>query len=109
MSASRHRPNRPRGYEIREHRIPTRDARPYILALGPDGNVWFCESGADKIGRLSPRDYAITEFALPSAGAMPIGIVAGADGNLWFTEHAAHRIGRITPAGAITEFTLPTA
>ena len=40
--------------EIVEHRIPTPDSRPYILAEGPDGHVWFCESGPGQIGRLFP-------------------------------------------------------
>ena len=31
---------------IREHRIPTPDSKPYIAVEGPDGNLWFCESGA---------------------------------------------------------------
>ena len=45
-------------FVIREHRIPTAKARPYIVTLGPDGNVWFCESGADRIGRLSDQLFA---------------------------------------------------
>ena len=97
----------PSRYEIREHRIPTPNAGPHP-GSGPDGNIWFCENGADQIGRLSTRDHSFAEFPLPSKGAAPVGIIAGADGNLWFTEYAGHRIGRITPDGAITEFTLPT-
>jgi hypothetical protein len=81
------------GFVIREHRIPTAKARPYIVTLGPDGNVWFCESGADRIGRLSTRDYTTAEFPLPHCDSVPIGIIAGADGNLWFTQSAGHRIG----------------
>ena len=41
---------RPRRVSIREHRIPTRNAGPYIAAPGPDGALWFCENGAAKIG-----------------------------------------------------------
>src|SRR5580704_9527064 len=63
----------PTGYTIREHRIPTEDARPYILAQGPDGHIWFCEHGADKIGRLSTIDYRFSEFSLPAKASMPIG------------------------------------
>lgn len=83
-------PGRSVRYGVREHRIPTPDARPTIIARGPDANVWFCESGAGKIGRLSTRDGTLAEFPLPDKDAMPIGIVAGADGNLWFTEARAH-------------------
>ncbi len=93
---------------IREHRIPTPGSKPYILTLGPDGNLWFCQSGASKIGRLSPKDGTFTEFAVPTPDSQPIGIITGADGNLWFTEYSAHKIGRITLDGKITEFPLPT-
>ena len=94
---------------IREHRIPTTDSKPYIAVQGPDGKLWFCESGASKIGRLDPDTGAFTEFALPTRNSTPIGITAGADGNLWFAEKTANKIGRLTPRGEITEFALPTA
>src|SRR5207248_6214937 len=56
----------------------------------------------------SAQTAAISEFAISLAGT-PRGIAAGPDGALWFTESDAHRIGRITTAGAISEFSLPTA
>ena len=93
---------------FRTHRIPTPDARPYICTEGADGNLWFCESGAAKIGRLNLVDDSFTEFDLPTKGATPIGIIGGADGALWFAEKTANRIGRITLTGEVTEFVLPT-
>ena len=94
---------------IREHRIPTPDSKPYIAVEGPDGNLWFCESGASKIGCFDPSAGTFREFALPAAGSMPVGITVGGDGNLWFTEKEGNRVGRITLDGAIAEFALPTA
>ena len=35
--------------EIVLHRIPTPDSKPYLIVLGPDGNLWFCENVASKI------------------------------------------------------------
>ena len=93
---------------IREHKIPSADSKPYIAAEGPDGALWFCESGAAKIGRFDPDSAAFTEFALSSKTATPIGIIAGGDGNLWFCQKAANRIGRITPRGEIAEFPIPS-
>ncbi|HXQ49857.1 MAG TPA: hypothetical protein VN802_02080 [Stellaceae bacterium] len=93
---------------FREHRIPSPGSRPYIFTFGPDGNLWVCESGAGKIGRLSLGDGRFTEFAVPTPGSRPIGITQGVDRNLWFTENGGHKIGRITPQGEITEFPLPT-
>src|SRR5215217_4975635 len=89
---------------IREHRIPTAGSKPYIAVEGRDGCLWFCESGASKIGRLDPRTYAFTEFDLPTANATPIGIIEGPDGAFWFAEKTSNKIGRITTGGAITEF-----
>jgi streptogramin lyase len=84
---------------------PTAQAGPSSLTLGPDGNLWFTESLANKIGRITPAGV-ITEFALPTPNAFPAGIAAGVDGNLWFTESDGNKIGRITPAGVVTEFPL---
>ena len=76
------------------------------IAAGPDGNLWFTEGGANKIGRITPAGV-ITEFPVP-ADTGP-GIVAGPDGNLWFVEQNGNRIGRITPEGFVTEFPVPTS
>ena len=94
--------------EIREHRIPTPGSKPYIAMEGFDGCLWFCESGASKIGRFDPNSASFTEFELPTPNATPIGISIGGDGNYWFCEKAAHQVGRITPQGKVTEFKLPT-
>ena len=91
---------------IREHKIPSADSKPYIAVEGPEGALWFCESGASKIGRLDPDRGTFTEFALPTKNATPIGIALGGDGNLWFAEKAADKIGRLTPRGDIAEFAL---
>ena len=77
---------------IREHKIPTPDSKPYIAVEGPDGNLWFCESGASKIGCLDPNTGMFREFVLPAAGSMPVGIAVGGDGNLWFTEKQGNRV-----------------
>src|SRR4051794_3738471 len=81
-------------------------ARPDAIAAGPDGNLWFSERGAARIGRITPSGQ-ITEF---SAGLAPDaqvnGLTAGPDGNVWFTEEG-RVVGRITPAGEITEYAAP--
>jgi streptogramin lyase len=66
------------------------------MAAGPDGNLWFTENGANRVGRITPAG-AITEFSAGiSSGSHPVGIVAGPDGNLWFAENGNSRVGRIT-------------
>ena len=38
------------------------------ITTGPDGNLWFTEFGAGKIGRITPSG-SITEFPIPTAGS----------------------------------------
>ena len=89
---------------IREHRIPSADSKPYIATQGPDGRLWFCESGAGKIGAFDADRGAFAEFALPRRNATPIGIITGGDGNLWFADYNGESVGRITTSGVITLF-----
>jgi streptogramin lyase len=82
----------------------TPGARPLGIVTGPDGNLWFTESGLDRIGRITPAGV-VTEFSVGiTPGSQPSEITIGADGNLWFTEQGGGRIGRITPNGLVTEF-----
>lgn len=92
---------------VREFNVPTRGANPNFIVAGPDGNLWFTEDHANKIGRSTPQG-TITEFTVPTTNAGLTAIAAGPDGNLWFTESSANRIGKITPQGSITEFGVPT-
>jgi streptogramin lyase len=47
---------------ITEFSLPFGSA-PFGITAGPDGNLWFTESG--KIGRITPSG-TITEFSLPA-------------------------------------------
>ena len=76
--------------EIRLHPIPSPDAKPYIIVVGPDGHLWFCESGTSKIGRLDPDKGSFVEYATPTPDARPIGIIPGPDNHLWFCENAGN-------------------
>ncbi|HEY7357608.1 MAG TPA: protein kinase, partial [Ktedonobacterales bacterium] len=86
------------------------NAGPIGIAAGPDGNIWFVESTANSIGRITPAGK-ISRFPLSHPFSSPFGITRGLDGALWFTEQnpssSSGWIGRITPAGKITEFAAP--
>ncbi len=92
--------------------------QPDGITKGSDGNLWFTENAAGRIGRMTPAGV-FTEFALPAVpppAASPAGtagttpdptaITAGPDGALWFTGILGV-IGRITTAGVVTEFAVP--
>src|SRR4029077_16758961 len=79
-------------------------SRPEGITRGPDGNLWFTENSAGRIGRITPAGAAPDSPAGLTPCSMPAEITAGPDGNLWFTEFGSSRIGRLTTAGAFTEF-----
>lgn len=93
--------------DVTEFPLPHAESRPYTIVPGPDGNLWFTESGRGTIGRITPNG-TITEFPLEWQDSQPYGITVGADGNLWFTERIRNQIGRITTQGQITEYIVPT-
>src|SRR5260370_3323801 len=96
---------------INEFATPTPNSFLEVITAGPDGNVWFTEHSANKIGQITPGG-SITEFPiLPvTSNAGPTGITTGPDGNLWFTESNTSKVGRIMPDGThVTEFTIPTS
>ena len=78
---------------------------PRALAPGPDGDVWFTESG-NLVGRITPAGK-IREFPTGKGVATePQGIAAGPEGDLWFTQPWGNRIGRISRTGAVTQFSI---
>jgi streptogramin lyase len=100
------RPARPSAL-VTEFVIHTPGARPYGITAGPDGNLWFTESNAGTVGKITP-DGAITEYHIRK-GSGPYGITAGPDGNIWFTErypgpNGETRIGKLTTDGQLTEY-----
>jgi streptogramin lyase len=96
--------------QITEFPTATTAAGPEGIVAGPDGNLWFPEATADKIGEVNPTTGAAADFAIPTAGSFPLGIALGPDGNLWFTEFAGDKIGEINPVThVITDFALPNA
>ena len=55
------------------------------IAQGPDHALWFTESNANKLGRVS-LNGALNEFSVPTAGDSPAGITAAPDQSLYFME-----------------------
>ena len=93
--------------QVTEFSVPTAASSPFGIVSGPDGNLWFTEYTADKIGRATTAGV-ITEFAF-SAGFGPAGVTTGPDGNLWACGFSGNKVARVTTAGVVTEFTVPTA
>ena len=77
---------------------------PAEIAAGPDGALWFTNTGNDSIGRITTSgtvsNYTGTGISTPE------GIAAGPDGALWFTNAGNASIGRITTGGTVSNYTL---
>src|SRR3989442_111509 len=88
-----HRLRRARGrasseVHITEFPLPDRSL-PGGIVSGPDGALWFYETGSNQIGRIS-TDGQITEFPIPTANASEPyqGFLAvGPDKDIYFTEN----------------------
>ena len=52
------------GQILTEFPVPTANAFPYGIAAGPDGNLWFAEFNANRIGRITWAGV-VTEFSSP--------------------------------------------
>ena len=84
------------------------DPVPSGIAAGPDGALWFTDTGNDTIGRMTTHG----SFTFYQTGVeLSTGITAGPDGALWFTTAQYDPnafIGRITTNGTLTLFNDPT-
>jgi len=92
---------------LNQFALPTQDAMPLGITAGADGALWFAESGAGQIGRISLAGK-ITEWSSASPSTRPEHIAAGPDGALWFTERGSNKIGRLTTDFQFSEFEIPT-
>lgn len=87
-----------------EFTIPSSNSKPLDITRGPDGAMWYAESDAFKIGRISTTGN-ITEYSTASAGR-PQYLTTGSDDNIWFTTDN-FTIGKITTSGALTTYAVP--
>jgi len=65
-------------YYFTQFTIPTAASSPRGIAAGPDGDMWFTEYAANKIGRVTTGG-SFTQFTLTGAASGPSRIAAGPD------------------------------
>jgi virginiamycin B lyase len=84
-------------------------SRPNSITPGPDGNLYFTEQLAGKIGRITTNGV-ITEALVADGTTQPLDITTGPDGGVWFTQANTNALGRIDPSNFtnVMEFTMPT-
>ena len=75
-------------------------AAPTSIVTGPDGALWFTESSADAIGRITTAGV-ISQF--PTSGLQPESITLGPDHAIWFTDTSnENTIDRLDANGLVT-------
>ena len=84
-----------------QYTLPTPNALPTSLIVGPDGALYFLEAGTGAIGRFTPAGAV---FGTLEPRRHIGGLVAGPDGALWLTETDANAIGRLSLQGALSEY-----
>jgi virginiamycin B lyase len=84
---------------------------PTDVTIGADGNLWYTESLAHKIGRMAiigtesqPTGAIIGEYSTPTTPSNPATLALGPDCNIWFTEMATSLIGSVDQNGNVTEY-----
>ena len=81
---------------------------PYGIDIAPDGEVWFSQLNARRIGHINPDTGEIKMIETPFAG--PRRLRFDSKGNLWIPGFSSGVLARYTPAsGEFKIFKLPTA
>jgi len=88
---------------VSEYPVPTANAQPRGITVGPDGALWFTERRGNRVGRVTTGGE-VTEFnELPTADSRPGRIIAPGDGNLWVAEGDGNRLAVVDTSGQATE------
>jgi virginiamycin B lyase len=89
-------------------RLASRGSLPYGMAVNSRGIPYFCEFGANRIGRLDPKTLAVTEYKLPK-GARPRRLAIYHDDTIWYTDYGRGYLGHLDPAsGKVREWPAPS-
>lgn len=74
------------------------------IVSGPDGNLWFLDKGADRLGRMTPSGE-VSYVPIPSSSPPSLtGLAAGSDRNLWTFISGENQLVRVTPQGSVTKY-----
>jgi virginiamycin B lyase len=86
---------------ITEYSLPNPGSQPGGIISAANGQMWFTELGAARIGKITNAGV-ITEYPIPAPAQF---INKASDGNMYFSMPTRHSLGEITTAGVyVTEF-----
>ena len=72
---------------IREYTLPAEDVRPRLLALEPDGTIYYTDYGRGYLGHFDPESGKLLK-EWPSPGgphSHPYGITTTSGGEVWYS------------------------
>ena len=77
-----------------------RDSAPYGIAITPDGNVWYSESGLkpNTLIQFHPKTEQFARAAIPSGGGTVRHMVATVDGRVYIACSGVNKVGVVEPA-----------
>lgn len=85
----------------------TSRARPYGIAVAPNGVVWAALLGTDKLASIDPSSLKLTEHKVVS-GARPRRVDVTPDGRIYYVDYRRGFLGRFDPnSNKLDEWALP--
>ena len=83
-------------------------AKPFRIALGADGNMWFSDAGNLAIGRITPNGK-LSEFSAPNPNQIGARGLAISNGTPWFITCGGNAVlGSVSAQGKLSMETVPT-
>jgi virginiamycin B lyase len=88
------------------HDIPTASSKPTQIVAGPDGRLWFTQTGVEhQVGRFDPASGQFAPIALANideatADEGTVVLAPSTNGYVWALDNGGQELYRITAAGA---------
>ncbi len=92
--------------QVTTYPIPSPNSMPMGTNGDSQGNVWFAEMFANKIGVVRINGH-IDEYEVPTANSQPAGLTVDQYNNVWFAESSTDKIGVLRSNGIFNEYSLP--
>jgi virginiamycin B lyase len=89
-----------------EYRMLVKTDIPTVLAIAPNGAVWFTLEFSDAIAVF--RNGRIERLRKGTQNLEPLGLAVDAAGGAWYTDAPGRAISRISPDGSTQSFPLAT-
>jgi virginiamycin B lyase len=74
--------------------VLSRAMTPDALIQGVDGNFYFTDTLANKMGQFFTRTHNVSYYSIPTANSEPTALTLGTDSQIYFVETAGNKIGQ---------------